>query len=112
MIGVATGYGLDGPEFEPRWGKELFFPPCPSRLALEPNWTPLQWVLGFFPGVKAIRASLSPPTPSEWLQMHVYFALCLLGFLQGEFYLRFALLTKNKRIYVAPITGNEGSEGQ
>jgi hypothetical protein len=28
-VGIATGYGLDGPEIESRWGRD--FPHCPDR---------------------------------------------------------------------------------
>jgi len=32
-VGIATGYGLDGPGIESRWGRDF---PHPSRLALLP----------------------------------------------------------------------------
>ena len=30
VVGIATGYGLDGPGIEPRWGGEIFRT-CPNR---------------------------------------------------------------------------------
>jgi hypothetical protein len=43
VVGIATGYGLDGPGFEPRWGGDF---PHLSRPALGPNQRPVQWVSG------------------------------------------------------------------
>jgi len=45
-VGIATDYGLDGPELNPG-GDEIF---CPSRPALRPNQPPVQWVPGLSRG--------------------------------------------------------------
>ena len=41
-FGIATGYRLDSPGIESRWG-EIF---CPSRLTLRPTHPPVKWVPG------------------------------------------------------------------
>jgi len=45
--GIATCYGLNGPEIKPRWGQN--FPHQPRPL-LGPNQPPEQRVPGLFPG--------------------------------------------------------------
>ena len=47
VVGIATGYGLDGPGIESRWGRDF---PHLFRPALGPNQTPVQWVLGLSQG--------------------------------------------------------------
>ena len=47
-VGIAARYGLDGPGIESRWGRD--FPP-PSRPALGPTQSPVQWVPGLSRGL-------------------------------------------------------------
>jgi len=59
--GIATGYGLDGPEIESQCGQDF---PHLSRPALEPTQPPVQWVPVFPGGNKrpGRDAGSSPPS--------------------------------------------------
>jgi hypothetical protein len=46
-VGIATCYGLDGPEFESRWGRDF---PHRSRPFLGPTKPPIQYVPAFSRG--------------------------------------------------------------
>jgi hypothetical protein len=46
-VGIATCYGLDGPGIEYRWGRGF---PLPSRPAMRPTHSPVQWVPGLSRG--------------------------------------------------------------
>jgi hypothetical protein len=47
MVGIATGYGLDGPGIESRWGRDI---PHLFRPALGSTQPPVQWVPGLSQG--------------------------------------------------------------
>jgi hypothetical protein len=57
---VATGYGLDGPGIESRWGRDFSHK---SRPVLGPTQPPVQWVPGLSPGVKRPGRGTEHPTP-------------------------------------------------
>jgi hypothetical protein len=46
-VDIATGYGLNGPEIESRWGRDFLHL---SRPALGPTQPPVQWVPGLSRG--------------------------------------------------------------
>jgi hypothetical protein len=46
-VGIATGYGLDGPGIESRWGRDFS---QTFRPALRPTQPPVQWVPGLSRG--------------------------------------------------------------
>jgi len=46
-VSIATRYGLEGPGIESQWGRDF---PQPSRPALGPSQSPIQWVPGLSRG--------------------------------------------------------------
>jgi len=57
VVGIATGYELDGPGIGSRWGTRFF---APVQTQTQP---PVQWVPGFSPGVKSSRGVTLTPHP-------------------------------------------------
>jgi hypothetical protein len=54
---IATGYWLDGPGIEPRWGRDFLYL---FRPALEPIQPPVQWVPGLSGGRKRPERDADP----------------------------------------------------
>ena len=61
-VGIATRYGLDGPGIESRWGRDF---PHPSRPALGPTQSPVEWVPGLSLGVKRPGCGVDHPPLSS-----------------------------------------------
>ena len=59
VVGIATGYGLDGPGIESRWGLDF---PHLSRPALGPTQLLVQWIESF-PEAKSGRGVTLTPHP-------------------------------------------------
>ena len=59
-VGIATGYGMDGPGIKSRWGRDF---PHLSRPALGPTQPHVQWVPGLSRGVKSGRVVTLTPHP-------------------------------------------------
>ena len=61
VVGIAIGYGLDGPGIESWWGRDFLHL---SWLALEPTQSPVQWVpVLSFPGCKEQLGRDADPSP-------------------------------------------------
>ena len=60
IVGIATGYGLDGPGIEFQWGRDFSHL---SRTALGSTQPPVQWVPDLSPGVKSGRGVTLTPHP-------------------------------------------------
>ena len=66
VVGIATGYGLDGPGIESRWGRDF---PHLSRPALGLTQPPVQWVSGLSRGKKRPGRDADPSPPSSAVVM-------------------------------------------
>jgi hypothetical protein len=74
LVGIATGYGLDGPGIESRWGRDF---PHLSRPGLGPTQPPVQCVLGLSrgkerPGRDADPSPLSNAVVHEGVELYLY----------------------------------------
>jgi len=65
-VGIATGYGLDGPGIKSRWGRDS---PHLSRPALGPIQPPVTWVLGLSGGKERPDLDADPSPPSSVVVM-------------------------------------------
>ena len=71
-IGIATGYGLDGPGIESRGGGGVIFRTCPDRSCGPPN--PLYIGYRVFPGGKERPGRDADPSPLlvPWSRKYLY----------------------------------------
>jgi hypothetical protein len=61
-VGIASGYGLDGPGIESRWGARFF---TPVQTGPEAHPAPCTMGTGSFPGVKRPERGAEHPPPSS-----------------------------------------------
>ena len=66
VVGIATGYGLDGPGIESRWGRDF---PHLFRPTLGPTHPPVQWYLFFLGGKERLGRDADPSPPSSAVAM-------------------------------------------
>jgi hypothetical protein len=75
-VGIATGYGLDGPGIESQWAQNF---PHLSRPAVGPTQPPVQWVAGLSrvkeqPGRDADPSPTSSAVGHERVELYLYFS--------------------------------------
>ena len=90
VVGIATGYGLDGQGIESRWGRDF---PHLSRPALGPTQPPVQWVPGFSQGWRAAEGWRWPLTSfqcrgQERVELYLYSPYGLYGLYRACAYTR------------------------
>ena len=66
VVGIATGYGLDGPGIESRWERDF---PHLSKPALGPTQPPVQCVPGLSRGKERPGRDTDPSLPSSAVVM-------------------------------------------
>ena len=66
VVGIATGYGMDGPGIGSRWRRNF---PNLSRPALGPTQPPVQWVPGLSRGKERPGRDADPSPPSSAVVM-------------------------------------------
>jgi len=62
VVGIATGYGLDGPGIESQWGRDF---PHLSGPALGPTQPAVQWIPGLSWGKEQPGRDADPSPPSS-----------------------------------------------
>ena len=65
-VGIATGYGLDGPGIESRWGARFF---APVQTGPGPTHPPVQWVPRLPWGKERQGRETDPSPPSSAVVM-------------------------------------------
>jgi hypothetical protein len=91
VVGIVTGYGLDGLGIESQWGRDF---PLLSGPALGSNQPPVQWVPGLSRGQRAVGAWRWPLVPfycrgHERVELYLYFPFYYRGHERVELYLYF-----------------------
>jgi len=85
---MTTGYGMDGPGIESRWGARFY---TPVQTGSEGHPTSYAMVTGSFPGVRpgAWRWSTTPSSAEvkERVEQYLYFSLDLRGLFVDELYI-------------------------
>jgi hypothetical protein len=74
VVGIETGYGLDGPGIESRWGRDFLHI---FRPALGPTQPPVQWVPGLSRSKERPGRNADPTPPSsavghERVELYLY----------------------------------------
>jgi hypothetical protein len=73
-VGIAIGYGMNGPGIESRWRRDFL---RPSRAALGPTQHPIKRVMGLFSEVQGPGCGAHHPPPSsaevkERVELYIY----------------------------------------
>ena len=66
VVRIATGYGLDGPGIESRWGRDFLHLSVPS---VGPTQPPVQWVPGLSWAKEGPEHDADPSPPSSAMVM-------------------------------------------